>query len=414
MNRSTRQSKRIVAVSTADPICSTPAPDPMPGREARANVGIIFALTLVHFTGDFYSSFIIPLLPLFITKFSLSLAQAGLIVGLSRFLAFVVQPPVGYLADRFATRLFALGGPLLVMVFISLTGIVPTYWALTLFVCIGSIGSSMFHPTVAGMIAPYSGRQFGFAMSLFIMGGTLSFGVGPLFITWFVENFGLEATPWTILLGLAPMIFLYRTVPLPEVAGFESQSLTGSIREVFGPVWKPVVLVFLIMVIRTYVSQSYLTFMPVLYAKEGYSLVPIGTAVSLFTVAGAVSGLLAGHYSDRFGFKPVFLVAHILTTPSMFLLLFLKGNWVYPGAFLTGFFALATIPLGVAMVQKLAPRGKSMASSLMTGLAYGVGGLLTPLTGMAADVFSIRTVLSILAVIPLSTIMMIILLPREH
>jgi FSR family fosmidomycin resistance protein-like MFS transporter len=272
----------------------------------------------------------------------------------------------------------------------------------------------MFHPTVAGMIAPYSGRQFGFSMSLFIMGGTLAFGAGPLFITWFVENFGLEAIPWTIILGLAAMIFLYRTVPLPEVAGFENQSLTGSIKEVFGPVWKPVVLVFLIMVIRTYVSQSYLTFMPVLYAKEGYSLVPIGTVVSLFTVAGAVSGLLAGHYSDRFGFKPVFLVAHILTTPSMFLLLFLKGNWVYPGAFLTGFFALATIPLGVAMVQKLAPRGKSMASSLMTGLAYGVGGLLTPLTGMAADVFSIRTVLSILAVIPLSTIVMIILLPRDR
>jgi MFS transporter, FSR family, fosmidomycin resistance protein len=385
----------------------------MESRE-RADVGTIFALTLVHFTGDFYSSFIIPLLPLFIIKFSLSLAQAGLLIGLSRFLSFVVQPPVGYLADRFATRIFVLGGPLLVMAFISLTGIVPNFALLTLFVCIGSIGSSMFHPTVAGMVAPYSGRHFGFSMSLFIMGGTLAFGVGPLFITWFVENFGLQATPWTMILGLGGMIFLYRTVPLPQVEGFQNQSLTGSIKEVFGPVWKPVVLVWLIMVIRTYVSQSYLTFMPVLYANEGYSLVSVGSAVSLFTVAGAVSGLLAGHYSDRIGFKPVFLVAHFLTTPSMFLLLFLRGHWVYPGAFLTGFFALATIPLGVAMVQKLAPRGKSMASSLMTGLAYGVGGLLTPLTGMAADAFSIRTVLSILAVIPLLTIFLIILLPRDR
>jgi FSR family fosmidomycin resistance protein-like MFS transporter len=57
----------------------------------EANVKIILALTLIHFIGDFYNSFIIPLLPLFIDKFALTLAQAGLVTGLSRFLAFVVQ-----------------------------------------------------------------------------------------------------------------------------------------------------------------------------------------------------------------------------------------------------------------------------------------------------------------------------------
>ena len=72
-------------------------------------------------------------------------------------MAFIVQPPVGYLADRHPTRIFALGGPLLVMVFISLTGIAPTFWLLLVCVSLGSTGSSMFHPTVAGMISRYSG-----------------------------------------------------------------------------------------------------------------------------------------------------------------------------------------------------------------------------------------------------------------
>jgi len=76
----------------------------MPIDQQRADIKIIFALTLVHFIGDFYNSFIIPLLPLFIDKFSLTLAQAGLIAGLSRFLAFIVQPPVGYLADDFSIQ----------------------------------------------------------------------------------------------------------------------------------------------------------------------------------------------------------------------------------------------------------------------------------------------------------------------
>jgi len=381
--------------------------------DQRADVKIIFALTLVHFIGDFYNSFIIPLLPLFIAKYSLTLAQAGLIVGFSRFLAFIVQPPVGYLADRYPTRVFALGGPLLVMIFIPFSGIAPTFWLLLICVSLGSIGSSMFHPTVAGMVSRYAGRHLGFSMSIFIMGGTLSFGVGPLFITWFVNNFGLKAMPLTMVIGLGVMVFLFKAVPMPVVEGLKENGLIGSIRVVFGAVWKPVFLVWLVMALRAFVAQSYLTFMPVLFAKEGYSLISIGTLVSLFTVAGAISGMVAGHLADRIGYKPVFFAAHALTIPCMLLLLFLRGNWVFPAAFATGFCNLATLPLGVALVQKLAPRGKSMASSLMTGLAFGVGGLMTPLTGLMADYLSIRSVLGMLAAIPLITIILIAFFPSD-
>ncbi len=106
----------------------------MTAKTQHANIKIIFALTLIHFIGDFYNSFVIPLLPLFVVKFSLTLTQAGLVTGLSRFLAFIVQPPVGYLADRYRTRIFALGGPLLVTAFISLVGIAPNFWILILYV----------------------------------------------------------------------------------------------------------------------------------------------------------------------------------------------------------------------------------------------------------------------------------------
>jgi len=379
----------------------------------NGNIRIIFALTLIHFIGDFYNSFVIPLLPLFINKFSLTLAQAGLITGLGRFLAFIVQPPVGYLADRYRTRIFILGGPLLVTVFISLTGIAPDYWILILFVCLGSIGSSMFHPTTAGMIEPYAGKNFGFAMAIFGTGGTLAFALGPLFISWFVSTYGLSITPYAMIIGLVTLVYLYRSVPASEVQGIQSQGLFQSIKEIFGPVWIPVLLIWLVMTLRAFVSQSFLTFLPVLYAQQGYSLLSIGTLVSLFTVAGALSGLLSGHLSDRIGFKPVFLVAHLLTTPSMFLLLYLPGNWIYPSVFLTGFFVLATLPLAVALAQKLAPGGKSMASSLMMGLAYGAGGLLTPLTGKLADSFSIRPVLSILALIPMMSIALLYYLFRQ-
>jgi FSR family fosmidomycin resistance protein-like MFS transporter len=360
--------------------------------------------------GDFYNAFITPLLPLFIDKFSLTLAQAGLVTGLSRFLAFVVQPPVGYLADRHPSRFFALGGPLMVMVFIPLTGVAPYFWLLVLCVCLGSIGSSMFHPTAAGMVEPYAGRHFGLAMSIFGTGGTLAFAVGPLFISWLVGKYGLGAMPFSMLLGAGIFLFLCRALPTPQASTLKSHGFINSIKEVFGSVWLPIILILTVMILRAFVSQSFMTFLPVMVARLGYSLVSIGVLVSLFTVAGAVSGLLAGHLSDRIGFKPVFICAHLLATPSIMAVLYLPGNWIFIFFFLSGFFIMATIPLGVALAQKLAPKGKSMASSLMMGLAFGTGGLLTPLTGKLADIFTIRPVLTVIAIIPVLTVIPIVFL----
>jgi FSR family fosmidomycin resistance protein-like MFS transporter len=213
-----------------------------------------------------------------------------------------------------------------------------------------------------------------------------------------------------MLIGLAAMVYLYRTVPLPQEQGIRPHGLLQSLKEVFGPVWLPIVLIWLIMTLRAYVSQSFLTYLPLMYSQQGHSLVSIGALVSLFTVAGAISGLLAGHISDRIGFRPVFIVAHLFTTPCMYMLLYARGIWIYPSVFLTGFFVLATLPLGVALAQKLAPQGKSMASSLMMGLAYGMGGVLTPLTGKLADYFTIPPVLSALALIPVLSIALVLYL----
>jgi FSR family fosmidomycin resistance protein-like MFS transporter len=377
-----------------------------------ADVKVIFGFFLVHLIGDFYISFVNPLLPVFIKKFSLTLTEVGLMVGISRLLAFIVQPPVGYLADHYRTRFFVLGGPLLAIVFISLVGVAPVFWVLILLVSMGSVGSSMFHPAAAGTISTYSGRHFGFSMSIFNMGGTLAFGVGPLFIAYLVSSYGLGVTPYTMSIGLAVMAFLFRIIPLPQGEGLKNLGFIGSLRQVLGTAWKSIVLIWIVMVLRTFVAQSFITFIPVLFAREGYSLVSIGTMVSLFTVAGAISGLLAGHLSDRIGYKLVFYFSFGLTTPCFYLLLYLPGNWIYFSVCLAGFFALATMPLGVAMAQELAPRGRSMASSLMMGLAFGTGGMMTPITGMLADMFSIRPVLFFLAIIPFLTIGLIFFLPE--
>jgi len=377
------------------------------------NVKVIFALTLIHFIGDFYYSFVNPLLPAFVDKYSLTLTQVGFIAAISRLFAFIIQPWVGYFADRFRTRFFVLGGPILAIIFISLVGIAPNFLILLLFISFGAIGASMFHPTSAGMVSTYSGGHYGFSMSIFNMGGTFAFGVGPLFITYFVSTYGLGASPFTMLFGLVVVAILFKITPLFRQEPLENLGLIDTVKEVFGKVWKSIVLIWVIMVLRTFAAQSFMTYIPVLYAKEGYSLVSIGSLISIITVTGAISGLVAGHLSDRFGYKPIFHIAHTLATPSLYLLLYLPGNWVFFSAFWVGLFSMATLPLGLAMALELAPKGKSMIASLMMGLAFGTGGMIIPLMGKLADIFSIRTVLFFLAMIPLLSNGLIFLLPAK-
>jgi len=385
----------------------------MKSTDYRFQGKIILALALVHFTGDFYSSFITPLLPAFTDRFSLTLTQVGILSGLGRFLAFVVQPSVGYLADRYQTRFFILAGVLLSVVFIPFAGIMPSFAALLGCIALGSIGSSMFHPSVAGMVPLYSGTRPGFSMSFFNTGGTFAFAAGPVAITWFVGKYGLSSAPLTMIPGLILFILIFFVVPIPQGEGLGKNGFFGSLREAFGEVWRAILLIWVIMVLRAFVAHAYRTFFPLLLDGQGYTLLSIGTIVSLFTLAGTISGLIAGSLSDHWGYRRIFLFAHGMASPVLFLLLFTSGAGVYPMAFLSGFLIMATLPLGVTMAQEIAPRGRSLVSSLMMGFAFGLGGMMAPLVGALSDRFSIPVVLSFVAWIPLLTTGLVFFLPEK-
>jgi FSR family fosmidomycin resistance protein-like MFS transporter len=77
-------------------------------------------------------------------------------------------------------------------------------------------------------------------------------------------------------------------------------------------------------------------------------------------------------------------------------------------------FRHGTLPLGVTLAQTLAPKGRSMVSSLMMGFAFGLGGTMTPIAGAFADAFSIRPVLAAVALIPLALVGLVWFLPEPQ
>lgn len=376
------------------------------------NYSIIFVLTLVHFTGDFYSSFFTPLLPVFVDKLGLTLAQVGLITGIVRFLSFIVQPVVGYLADRYETRSFVFAGLFLAFFFIPFSGIASNFRTLLIVLCLGSIGSSMFHPSTTGMVPLYSGNRAGFCLSVYNTGGTFAFALGPVFITWYVVRFGLEQMPYTLIFGAISFIFCLKYLPVPVSENLSHLGFFGSLKETLGKVYKPIFLIWLVMVLRAVTGQTFMTFMPIYLTNKGHSLVSVGLIVSLFILAGTFSGLLSGYLADKTDFKKIFFVSHAFMAPALLLYLYLPGPFVYLGSFIAGFCVLASLPLGVVMAQKLAPKSRAMVSSLMMGFAYGLGGIVSPFVGKLADIYGLENILFYSAFIPILTLLPIMKFPK--
>ena len=75
----------------------------------------------------------------------------------------------------------------------------------------------------------------------------------------------------TMVIGLMVMIYLWVVVPSPQSEGMASLGLVGTLKRQFGAVWKSIFLIWLVMVLRAVVGQSFMTFMPVLLVSRGYS-----------------------------------------------------------------------------------------------------------------------------------------------
>ena len=101
------------------------------------------------------------MLPVLADKFSLNLTQVGMITGIATFMAFLIQPIFGYLADRYRTRLILLIGSFVGAICIPLAGIAPYFGIVLLLIGMGSISSAIYHPTAAGMVSAYAGRRTG-------------------------------------------------------------------------------------------------------------------------------------------------------------------------------------------------------------------------------------------------------------
>ncbi|MCK4900917.1 MAG: hypothetical protein KAS38_19210, partial [Anaerolineales bacterium] len=97
-----------------------------------------------HFVHDIYTASVAPLLPVIIEKFSLSLTAAGSLTAFLQFPA-LINPFIGYMADRISLRYFVILAPAVTATLISSIGFVNSYFGLAILFFITGISVAAFH-----------------------------------------------------------------------------------------------------------------------------------------------------------------------------------------------------------------------------------------------------------------------------
>ena len=144
----------------------------LPSSSSRFQTEKILALSICHFIHDIYSSFLAPLLPLFIEKLSMSLSQAGFLAAAAQ-IPSLLNPYIGTLADRISVRYFIILAPAMTAIPMSLIGLAPSYGVLLILLFITGISVAVFHVPSPVMISQLSGTKKGLGMSFYMTGGKL-------------------------------------------------------------------------------------------------------------------------------------------------------------------------------------------------------------------------------------------------
>ncbi len=381
-------------------------------KEATFSAGKVGAVAAAHAVHDTYQAFLPPLLPLLIEKFSLIKTEAGL---LSVFMTApsLLQPFIGYLADRRSLRVFVILTPTITALAMSVLGIAPFYWLAAMLLMIAGLSSASLHATGPVLAGRLSANRLGLGMSFWMVGGELGRTFGPLIIVSAISTLGIQRTPWLAAGGIVIsfwMAYQLRHLPARHPESRHALSWKKALTTM-----RPVLIpLSIILVTRALAFVSVSTFLPTFLTEEGVNLMLAGASLSVLEAAGVVGALLSGPLSDRIGRRPVMVFSLISTSLFIFLLLNLQGWLQFPALLGLGFGLLSMTPVVMAIVQESFPENRALANGIYMAVTFVSSSFATLTVGAIGDLFSLRTAYLLSAVLVLVGLPLLFRLPASR
>lgn len=357
-----------------------------------------------HFINDIYTGVLNPIMPFIAAKIGISMAIATIILTISHIFSSLLQPLFGFFADNNVKRSFIFWGLILSSLFIPMSAMANKPLILVLFIIIGSIGSSLFHPQALGFasrFAKYS--DVGKAMAVFVAMGTLGYSCGPIVSSAITQFLGMHRMPLMTVVGCIWALLMFYFVP----------KLSNSAQPVnkidFKIAFKRILsnrklnILNLIAMMKTMISSACFILLPFLWKSMGYKPFYIGMALFAFIFAGGIGSLISSNVEKKIGSANVFYISMISTLPLM--LLFVLTYHSHPTLSLVifvimGFVTMMATPVTMLMAQNVLPEYKSIISGFINGFSWGIVAIVMSMLGFVAENFGITNVLLFAAIIP--------------
>ena len=390
------------------------------GITGKTSLTVLVTLSLFHLFNDTLQSLIQAIYPIIHENLSLNFREIGLISLVYQFSASILQPLIGWYADRrpqpYALP-FGMGATLCGLMMLAYA---PNYSSVLLAVVMIGIGSSIFHPEASRLAYLASGGRFGFAQSLFQVGGTFGGSLGPLLVALFITQTGQHNLVWFVVIPLTAMALMlpvsqWYKVQL-QVIRERRQTEINTTTEQHSPLpTRTVVIslcVLLTLIFSKYVYWASLGSYYIFYLKEKFHLDThlAQYCLALFSFSMASGTLIGGLIGDRVGRKYVIWVSILGVAPLTILLPLVDSLWltcvltVFIGLILSSAFSAILI-----YAQELLPGKVGMIAGLFFGFAFGVAGIASAVLGWAADHYGMTYVYQMCSYLPLLGIITVFL-----
>jgi MFS transporter, FSR family, fosmidomycin resistance protein len=380
-----------------------------PGSESSTTLAILVSLSVCHLLNDMNQSLVPAIYPILKQSYSLDFGQIGLITLAFQLTASLLQPVVGMVTDRrpqpFSLPI-AMGCSLIGLLLLSVAN---SYGMILFSAALVGIGSSVFHPESSRVARMASGGRYGFAQSLFQLGGATGSSIGPLLAAFIVVPRGQGSIAWFSAAALLAIVIL-ANVSLwyarhPAMAVRRGRRVAHVVPP--SPLKRStVIFAFSILLVLLFSKNvytaslsSYFTF----YLIDRFGISVQSAQLHLFVFLGAVAAgtFVGGPIGDRIGRKPVIWFSILGTFPFALALPYADLMWTGVLSVMIGLILASAFSAIVVYAQELMPGRVGMVAGMVFGFSFGLGGLGAAALGRIADATSIETVYQVCSFLPL-------------
>ena len=348
----------------------------------------------------------------------MDIAKAGLVVGVTGFIAEILQFGFGYYCDKGYRKGILITGLILgsSILFITFTGSLgESFFVLLLLM----LGSSAFHPAAVGYAGMLSKHHKGKTILLFASGGAIGLGISQLVFTYTLGQMGGHATILYVPAVLVMLLVLTHRFPKSSIE--EGPRTKEALLSPLLEKKRSFLFLYLIQVTNCAVVMSFVFLLPdILLSKTKESWVYLGGGHMCFILGSALALPILGYLCDKIGQRKVL----ITMTLSSFILLYIFLQMENPSLLaamgiltLLGGCLHSINPIVVSWGHKLAPGSPSIVSGLLMGFAWCLTNFGPTCSGFLCRYFTENAVtksISCMSLLLIASLVFVLCMPKEE